>query len=237
IEEDLSLPINQERLRRLILDLRKDSQLALLPKLNQELRPGAALQSLNDTGIAGWSLLDSLRTHLPPAGTDKYDSPTFQYAERPEAASLFGSWQLPLVCDYVSRLRANSSLPILAGGGVNSAYDIIRLLALGADAIQVASAILRDGPGWIRRTLTELNSYHPEKAAPKTPENIQCAKAVIQRGLCSSCGRCTRQLMCQAITMKQDGPHITPDACEGCGFCLSVCPEGAIVLHSIPDSR
>lgn len=234
LEEDLSLPDTQNRLRTLMLNLQQKCSLRLLPKLNQELRPGAAMEVFRKTEIAGFSLLDSMQTHLPlNSFLHKPDFPGFQFAKGLDSASLFGAWQLPLVCEYVYRLRRESSLPILAGGGVSNATDVVRLLSLGADAVQVATAIIRDGPGWIKRTLAEVESLLVDEDDQSTVSpSFTKAHVRVDRSLCSSCGRCADQLMCNAIEMVADGPHVNPDRCEGCGFCLSLCPAGAMLLSA-----
>lgn len=239
INEDLSRPATQHHLRKLILHLRDECRLNLLPKLNQELRPGAAVEVFDNTGIAGWSLLDSVRTHLPMSSSlHKQDFPNFQFAQGLDSASLFGSWQLPLACEYVFRLREESSIPILAGGGVSNATDVVRLLSLGADAVQVATAIIRDGPDWIQRTLAEMDSLIIDERDLETALPVFTkARVGIDRLLCLSCGICANQLMCKAIKMTMDGPHVNPQRCEGCGFCVSLCPAKAMSLSAVTDPK
>ncbi len=240
VEEDLSLPIVQDRLRKLVLKLRQECSLNLLPKLNQELRPGAALEVFKNTGIAGWNLLDSIRTHLPmDLLSRKPDFPIFQFAMGLDSASLFGPWQLPFICEYVFRLRNESSIPILAGGGINNATDVARLLSLGANAVQVATAILREGPGWIKRTLLELESLMIKEQVSSivSQPSFTNAQVRIDESLCSSCGCCAEQLMCNSIEMTSGVPQVNFDWCDGCGFCVSLCPAEAISLSVVPEQK
>lgn len=234
LEEDLSLHTTQKRLRGLMLRLGQECGLGLLPKMNMELRPGAALETFLGTGIAGWSLLDSILTRLPmnvPGASDGF--PNFQFAGGLDTASLFGSFQLPLVCDYLARLRSATPLPILAGGGVSDTTDVVRLLSMGADAVQVATPILREGPDWIRRTLAGLESLVVTgPVVSKQSPVFDPARAEIHPERCTLCGRCANQLMCNAVEAGARGPKIITEQCEGCGFCLSLCPANAISLYS-----
>lgn len=238
LEDDLSMPVNQVRLRELMHSLHEKCTLRLLPKLNQELRPGAAVEVFEETGISGWSVLDSIRTHLPRTGIlPLADFPTFNCSEGIDTASLFGSWQLPLVCEYLYRLKTASHLPILAGGGVNNAADVMQLLSLDADAVQVASAILRFGPDWIKRTIEELEYYRPDELERFSVQRVQKKILVqIDRSLCTSCGCCSKQLMCTAVEMGEKGPIVNHEKCEGCGFCLDLCQARAMSL-SVVNSK
>ncbi len=233
LEEDLSLPKTQRRLHNLILEITRESSIGLLPKMNQEIRPGAAIKAFADTGIVGWSILDSIRIRFPEDRCLKPpDLPVFAHANGLNAASLFGAWQFPLVCEYLYRLRTQTDLPILAGGGVSDARDVARLLAMGADAVQVATPILLEGTDWIHRACADLQNYNwTECCCTEEGAGFVAAHAKIDSDLCTSCGRCTRQLMCNAIKDGADGPCITPDECEGCGFCLDLCPSNAITLN------
>ncbi|NLV44183.1 MAG: hypothetical protein GXY07_06760 [Candidatus Hydrogenedentes bacterium] len=237
LEEDLSLPETQGRLYNLILEIACESSIGLLPKMNQEIRPGAAIKTFADTGIVGWSILDSIRIRFPEDRRLKSpDLPVFAYANGLNAASLFGAWQFPLVCEYLYRLRTQTDLPILAGGGVSDARDVARLLTMGADAVQVATPILCEGTDWINRTCADLQNYNwTAYGCTEEAVGFIAAHAKIDPDLCTSCGRCTRQLMCTAIKEGADGPCILPGKCEGCRFCLELCPANAICLK--PNSE
>jgi len=215
--------------------LRQESNLNLLPKLNQEIRPGAAIELFDKTGIAGWSVLDSIRTHLPKIKSLPLAGfPDLTFSEGTDSASLFGYWQLPLVCEYIYRLKTETNLPVLAGGGIRNAADIVQLLSLGADAIQVASSIIQDGPRWIKRAIDDLKFYNMDDSKESLPQSIlKRAHIQIDKSLCSSCGCCSEQLMCTAIEMTPKGPIIQSEKCEGCGFCLDLCPSKAMSLSIV----
>ncbi|MDA3932388.1 MAG: ATP-binding protein [Tenericutes bacterium] len=60
------------------------------------------------------------------------------------------------------------------------------------------------------------------------------AKAIINQELCIECGLCKDHCRFNAIS-DQNGYHINPYKCEGCGVCGLVCPAGAIQYEKKVD--
>lgn len=56
-------------------------------------------------------------------------------------------------------------------------------------------------------------------------------KAVINRTLCKSCGKCMEYCRFDAITNEDNMYKINEFTCEGCGVCAHVCPQKAIRLR------
>jgi indolepyruvate ferredoxin oxidoreductase alpha subunit len=48
---------------------------------------------------------------------------------------------------------------------------------------------------------------------------------------CDGCGFCHQHFECPALVAIDDGRHtiVDPLVCNGCGVCLNICPQGAIV--------
>ncbi|MBD3349740.1 MAG: 4Fe-4S dicluster domain-containing protein [Candidatus Eisenbacteria bacterium] len=66
------------------------------------------------------------------------------------------------------------------------------------------------------------------------------AKAVIDGGLCTACGRCAEACRFDAIRRDEgDGGTYQVDefGCEGCGVCLLVCPEGAVEMRDVVNGQ
>lgn len=227
--EDLSLPVSLQRLRTLLKILLAKVTIPLIPKLNQELRPGAVLETVAGLELGGLSLLDSLRfsipDHLQPAGYPMV--PQWNHS-----GSLFGRLQLPVTLDYLLRLRGDFPGFIIAGGGAENACDLQTLLAAGADAVQVATPLLRHGAPWLRKVLSEL-AEEPRK--DEVPHGIDTVprRAMVQTGECTRCRVCLEQMMCSHIVENDDGFPVVGETCPGCGFCVSLCSRGAISLVEV----
>ncbi len=69
--------------------------------------------------------------------------------------------RLPLT--WIAILRDQTPISLAASGGVSTSKDALKLLLVGADAIQIAAAILRHGPSRVRTILDGLSAWgaHP----------------------------------------------------------------------------
>ena len=246
--QDIQSSVHTNTARALAVALASALPVPVFPKLNVDIPARRAIEVFSDTGVAGISLLDSV-TVPPPIRLDIPLAPGFQFTERPTAASLFGSWQLPLALHYTDALAAATNWDILAGGGITAADDAIHLLLAGAAAVQVASAVLVKGFAFIASLVSDIELFlnmrgfadldHMRREArgivarsdlPTSPP----AYAKIQDDHCQCCGRCAALAFCDAISSSAPIPAITPGRCDGCGACAAFCPHGAISLRPAP---
>jgi dihydroorotate dehydrogenase (NAD+) catalytic subunit len=72
-----------------------------------------------------------------------------------------GPWSLPIALRWVakSRLALGPGMPLVGTNGARDGRDVARFLLAGASAVQVASAVIVDGPQAIGRMLGELTAY------------------------------------------------------------------------------
>ena len=142
---------------------------------------------------------------------------------------------------------AGVNIPISGIGGVENWRDAVEFLLLGANNVQVCTAVMHFGFGIIREMVSGLENYMREKgfetlddfvgkALPntKTWENLNLhyqVKANINEEKCIGCQLC--YTACedgahQAIGLPQNGenrvPFIIEDNCVGCNLCSLVCP-------------
>lgn len=60
---------------------------------------------------------------------------------------------------WLAVLSANVKGSLAVTGGVHSATDVLKSVMAGAHAVQVVSAILQQGPGWIEKVRSELEQW------------------------------------------------------------------------------
>jgi dihydroorotate dehydrogenase (NAD+) catalytic subunit len=78
-----------------------------------------------------------------------------------------GGWALPVTLRWIAktRLALGPELPIAGTNGARSGEDVVRFLLAGASAVQLASAVLVEGPGALTRAIEEIGRYLERQGA------------------------------------------------------------------------
>lgn len=110
------------------------------------------VKALHDTPM------DALVVAQPPAGL-----PAGSAANDRRLGALHGPLLAPLVAARVARLAGWAQTPLVACGGIHSAQDALALLAAGATAVQIDSAVWVDPwlPGKIATALAGMEAGAP----------------------------------------------------------------------------
>jgi dihydropyrimidine dehydrogenase (NAD+) subunit PreA len=153
----------------------------------------------------------------------------------------------------IARTKDTADIPISGIGGITDWRDAVDHLALGAQNVQVCTAVMVYGFKIIDDLTDGLSNFLDEKGMTSVSELVGRAvpsvtdwqylnlnhveKASIDQDLCISCGRC--HVVCedvshQAITHSVDGERrfeIIDEECVGCNLCVSICPvDGCITM-------
>ena len=163
----------------------------------------------------------------------------------------------------IARTKDTAGIPISGIGGITDWRDAVDHLALGAQNVQVCTAVMVYGFKIIDDLTDGLSNFLDEKGMTSVSELVGKAvptvtdwqylnlnhveKAHIDQDLCISCGRC--HIVCedvshQAITHTVDGERhfeVIDEECVGCNLCVSVCPVADCItmrpMTSGVDSR
>ncbi len=158
----------------------------------------------------------------------------------------------PIALRFVAELGQNPALKdkhISGMGGIETWMDALEFLMMGAESVQIATAVMQYGYRIIDDLKSGLNYYLAEKGFRNAREvvglgldSLSPTTDVLERdsivypkfhpGKCIGCGRC--MISCedgghQAIYLDENRKaRMDAASCVGCHLCILVCPEKAI---------
>lgn len=157
----------------------------------------------------------------------------------------------PIGLRVVSQLAHHTQVPLSGMGGVASWSDAMEYLSLGANHVQVCTAVMVQGFGIIGQLLkgtqawmqshgfARLEDFRGQALAKLTSHaGLERRGPVIPELDAARCTRCATCVMAcrdggyQAISFVDKVLRIDTSACDGCGLCVLVCPEGALAQNT-----
>ena len=148
--------------------------------------------------------------------------------------------------DY-QKLAVEKRLSLACVGGIVSADEGIQALMLGADVVQLSSAVLWSGISVFKNFNNRLRSYLDKKGFDSVkqlkkvalPYINSCTDALpkpkikkmrVNSGKCHKCLACSCcNRLCIAISQNADKTvDIDEELCSGCRMCRQLCPHAAI---------
>ncbi len=156
----------------------------------------------------------------------------------------------PIALRFIWEMASDPQLhkvPLSGMGGVDTWRDAVEFLLLGANHVQITTAVMQygariiddllDGLTWYMREkafshLSELQGLGVENVTELDELNRQTKLLPrFNRKKCLGCGRC--YLSCrdgghEALRMVNGKPVMNPRICVGCHLCVLVCPNKAI---------
>jgi dihydropyrimidine dehydrogenase (NAD+) subunit PreA len=165
-----------------------------------------------------------------------------------------GAGVKPIGLRAISQLYNETKVPLSGMGGINTWEDALEYIALGADHIQVCTAVMVSGFKIVKTMLAGMKEWMLSKgyesldeirgvAAQKMSSHQELTKADtvyprINHEACIRCGKCIRACedgAYQAIRFENKQIVVDQQKCDGCGLCAVVCPVGVISLPQGQD--
>jgi len=161
----------------------------------------------------------------------------------------------PIALRFIAELSQDKlvgSHHISAMGGIETWRDAMEFIALGADTIQVTTAVMQYGYRIIddmkdgvalfleKRGFKSIKEIHGSTIKGIIPTDELDRSYIIYpkflRDRCLGCQRCF--ISCsdgghQAIRIVDGRPVLQPDKCVGCHLCVLVCPAEAIISSEV----
>lgn len=196
--------------------------------------------SIYQAGVRTVSAIDALR------GLSGVDIERAQ-ALMPAYGGYSGANIRPAALAMIAALRQYSSFQICGCGGIFDYRNALEFIMLGADAVQLASAIQLRGYGVISEVISGLEEWlsnHGYKSVDAVRgaalsslqpfEDIRprpMTVAVRQPCADASCDLCVHGCLYDAVSRDASGLiTIDPTRCDGCGLCCAFCPSGKLSL-------
>ena len=161
-------------------------------------------------------------------------------------AGVGGPWVKPLTQRWISKIHAAmNTLPISGSNGPYDWKDVVEFMMSGATTVQVCSALMLKGIGYLKEVISGLDEFLDRKGYKSASEIIGMAvrsallydqiydlgraKSTFDDELCTRCGKCLASCFYHAV--ETDGNRYwVNDKCVGCGICYCVCPDNAVEL-------
>ena len=194
--------------------------------------------SLERAGVAGVTAIDALKGLM---GVDLEHHRTLM----PTYGGYSGQYIRPIALATIATLKQTTSFPICGCGGINNAHDALEFLMLGAQCVQLASVLLREGYEVIPKILDDLTAwldghgYHSiEEVCGLALDSLRPFEELPPRPLtahltggCDGCGKCIRCCLYNAMILENQTITLDTARCTGCGMCEAVCPQNALELR------
>lgn len=250
-EEGLGVDIGQsiEAVSQYTRAARRGCTIPLLVKLTPnvaDMRPFARVAVEN--GADGISAINTVKS-LVGMNLDTYATePSVQ--GRSGVGGYSGRAVKPIALRFIWEMASDpklKSVPISGMGGIDTWSDAAEFLLLGANHVQITTAVMQYGARIIDDLLDGLTWYLREKALSHLSQlqglgisNVTDLEELnrqtkliprFNRKKCLGCGRCfisCRDGGHEAISMFNGKPILNPKTCVGCHLCALVCPNNAI---------
>ena len=156
----------------------------------------------------------------------------------------------PIALRCVAQLAQATGLPISATGGCYTWKDAAEFIAVGAQSVQVCSAIMENGYSIIKPLTEGLLQYMEEKgfntiedfrgkSLSYITKQIELSReyrlyADVDKNVCVGCGKCVPSCADNgfgAMSLVDKKAVNDKNVCDGCGLCSQICPTGAITMR------
>jgi dihydroorotate dehydrogenase/NAD-dependent dihydropyrimidine dehydrogenase PreA subunit len=238
----------------IISEVKKNTSIPVGFKLSPTLEPlETFVAACEDAG------LNFITAHNAPAGIVIDVENETPFGAPSIGGYVMGRSFLPYSLGRVVRIRKASNVPVIGVGGIYEAQDALQYILCGCPLVGIGSAMYFKGPQILDVLYSEISNWMVKKgyrsideflgkafkqikdpphlkAAEKHPHTIppECPYVpVVDEQTCIYCAECETTCIYQVFKVDKDDKQvwIDEDKCWSCGFCVGICPTGAIELR------
>lgn len=178
----------------------------------------------------------------------------FQKSDYWAPGGVYGPFERLLTFNRIVQFRRylkEKDIDIACVGGLVSSDDAIQALLLGANVLQISSALEWNGLPIIKHMNNEIQSYLERmqrmnvqdiiglalpfirNSADENTKNVRKRVAKVKENACKGCENCfCEDRLCFAISRDMDRKiNVDEDLCSGCGWCVYNCTHNAIAFY------
>lgn len=234
---------NPELVKQIVTALKASVKIPVVAKLTPNVTDVAVIaQACKDAGADGVCLAGG-QSVLPPVDIYNNGRPKYELINGASHGSLGGPSAKLLGFSQVAQVATKTGMPLVGGGGLETAEDAIMMMMWGATLVTYCTSIMWYGWDVVRKTVDGMEAYM--KAMGYTDYSQIIGKSLahlrsssqleaipgyplIDTAKCVGCGRCTLPGHCGAVTVIDGKARVDAAACLGCGICKQLCPTKAI---------
>ncbi|NMA95840.1 MAG: 4Fe-4S binding protein [Clostridiales bacterium] len=237
---------NPERIEAITRTLKESVDIPVVVKLTPNVDDIGVTARAAERGGADAVCLAGAQTSLPLV--DIYDEgrPKYYLLNGVSHGSLGGPSTKLMCFSHVANIAKKTNIPIVGGGGLESAEDCIMMMMWGAHLVTVCTAAMWYGWEVIQRQVRGMEDYLKKMGygsyydfIGKSLQYLRSSSKlealdgwpVVDVDKCNGCTICAKPAHCDAIEMIDKKAVVYPDKCLGCGICVSLCPTGALTMH------
>jgi Pyruvate/2-oxoacid:ferredoxin oxidoreductase delta subunit len=154
---------------------------------------------------------------------------------------------LPIALRVVYQLTSVQDKPVIGVGGIEKGVDAIKFFMVGAAAVQICSAAIKDGHGaygkvaqemdtWLEKhdflSLAEIKGFYKTKLRERRGYTSTPVMSVDETK-CTGCQACLSRCIQGALHFDEskEVARVWAEHCIGCGFCQDYCAFGSMKLR------
>lgn len=160
----------------------------------------------------------------------------------------------PVALRCVAQVAKTVDLPISGIGSIYEWQDAVESMLVGADTVQVCSAVMENGYGIIKKFCEGLQGYLERKGMNSPTDlvgrslpyftehkNLNRSRrmfAAVEQITCHRCGKCVTSCCDSGYQATRLGENAIPvvgsASCDGCGPCVQICLFRSMALVAKP---
>ncbi|MBC3938574.1 hypothetical protein D4A47_06530 [Anaerotruncus massiliensis (ex Liu et al. 2021)] len=238
---------NPERVREIVRLIKDTVKIPVVAKLTPNVTDISVIAAAAKAGGADGVCVAGGQSALPPVDIHADGKPCYRLMNGVSHGSLGGPACRFMSYSQVAQIRQKVGIPLIGGGGLETADQALGMMMWGADLVTVCTSVMWYGWEVVEKMVAGMETYLQEehidyaaivgRSLPhlRSSSRLEALPGhpVIDPGRCIGCGRCSKPGHCDAIEMLGKTPVVAPEKCLGCGICEGVCPTGALTMQQV----